>query len=196
MRSAPSAPPFAAGVVVAPGDAVQATESAMTATAARRRISASYHGAVKRVLITGMSATGKSTVLAELAARGYETVDTDYGGWTEHVGDEWLWREDRITSLLSTEDGDVLFVSGTVRNQLKFYPLFDQVVLLSAPAALMSERLRNRTNNPYGKDPYELAEILEFKRTVEPALRRAADLEIDTSVPLDQVVASILALLV
>ena len=143
-----------------------------------------------------MSATGKSTVLAELAARGYETVDTDYGGWTEHVGDEWLWREDRITSLLSTEDGDVLFVSGTVRNQLKFYPLFDQVVLLSAPAALMSERLRNRTNNPYGKDPYELAEILEFKRTVEPALRRAADLEIDTSVPLDQVVASILARLV
>ena len=148
---------------------------------------------MKRVLITGMSATGKSSVLAAAAGRGYKTVDTDYGGWTERAGDEWLWREDRITSLLATEDAEVLFVSGTVRNQVKFYPRFDHVVLLSAPAEVMSERLRNRTNNPYGKDPYELAEILEFKRTVEPALRRAADLEVDTSVPLEDVVAKILS---
>ena len=36
-----------------------------------------------RVLITGMSGAGKSTVLGELAARGYRTVDTDYDGWTD-----------------------------------------------------------------------------------------------------------------
>jgi dephospho-CoA kinase len=149
---------------------------------------------VKRVLITGMSATGKSTVLAQLAARGHKTVDTDYGGWTERVADEWLWREDRIAGLLSTEDADVLFVSGTVRNQVKFYPRFDHVILLSAPAEVMSERLGKRTNNPYGKDPDELGEILDFKRTVEPSLRTAADLEIDTSVAIDQVVAMILSL--
>jgi dephospho-CoA kinase len=35
---------------------------------------------VKRVLITGMSGTGKSTVIAELAARGYNAADTDDGG--------------------------------------------------------------------------------------------------------------------
>ena len=160
---------------------------------------------MKRVLITGMSATGKSSVLGELAARGYKTVDTDYGGWTERVeisdataqggvAHEWLWREDRIGRLLSTEDADVLVVSGTVRNQVKFYGQFDHVVLLSAPAEVMIERLRHRTNNPYGKNPEELAEILFFKETVEPSLRRAADLEIDTSVPIDQVVARILAL--
>ena len=160
---------------------------------------------MKRVLITGMSATGKSSVLGELASRGYKTVDTDYGGWTERVavpdaaarGDvayEWLWREERIERLLSSEDAEMLFVSGTVRNQVKFYGQFDHVVLLSAPAEVMIERLRQRTNNPYGKDPEELAEILFFKQTVEPSLRRAADLEIDTSAPLDQVVAQILAL--
>lgn len=148
---------------------------------------------MKRILITGMSATGKSSVLGAIAARGYKTVDTDYGGWTVRAGDEWLWREDRITTLLATEDAELLFVSGTVRNQSTFYRRFDHVVLLSAPAEVMRERLRTRANNPYGKDPYELAEILEFKRTVEPALRRAADLEIDTSVPLDQVVAKILS---
>ena len=40
---------------------------------------------MKRVLITGMSGTGKSTVIAELAARGYNAVDTDYGGLSEVV---------------------------------------------------------------------------------------------------------------
>lgn len=153
---------------------------------------------MERVLITGMSGTGKSSVLSELRDRGFKTVDTDYGGWTELVdvpGDprakEWLWREDLVATLLATDDAEVLFVSGTARNQTKFYPQFDHVVLLSAPAPVIAERLTSRTNNPYGKDPAELAEVLGFKETVEPALRRAADLEIDTSVPLDEVVEAI-----
>jgi broad-specificity NMP kinase len=156
-------------------------------------------GAVKRVLITGMSGTGKSSVLSVLRAHGYKTVDTDYGGWTEQVdapGDpqtkEWLWREDRMASLLSTEHGEILFVSGAARNQTKFYGRFDHVVLLTAPFPVIAERLVGRTNNPYGKDPAELAEVLGLKQTVEPALRRAADLEIDTSIPLGEVVERIL----
>ena len=150
------------------------------------------------MLITGMSGTGKSSVLSELRARGFKTVDTDYGGWTELVavpGDpeakEWLWREDRMADLLSTEDADVLFVSGAARNQTKFYPEFDHIVLLTAPVPVITERLTKRTNNPYGKDPAELAEVLDLKETIEPALKRAADLEIDTSVPLDEVVEKI-----
>jgi len=133
-------------------------------------------------------------VLGELAARGYKTVDTDCGDWTERVADEWLWREERIAGLLTTEDAKVLFVSGTVRNQVKFYGQFDHVVLLSAPTEVMRERLRSRTNNPYGKNADELAEVLAFKETVEPALRRAADVEIDTSEPLEQVVTRIVRL--
>ena len=64
---------------------------------------------MKRVLLTGMSGTGKSTVIGELAARGYKAIDADYG-WSERGPDgDWVWREDRIQSLLSLEDGDVLF---------------------------------------------------------------------------------------
>jgi len=40
---------------------------------------------VKRVLLTGMSGTGKSSVMSLLRARGFKAVDTDYGGWTELV---------------------------------------------------------------------------------------------------------------
>jgi shikimate kinase len=152
-----------------------------------------------------MSGTGKSAVVSELAARGYKAIDTDYDGWSELVdvpastgptglgeGKDWQWREDRISRLLSTEDADVLFVSGGASNQGKFYPQFDHIVLLTAPTVLMKERLANRTNNPYGKDPEELARVIALKESVEPILRRIADVEIDTSVPLDEVVEEIL----
>lgn len=154
---------------------------------------------MRRVLLTGMSGTGKSTVIGRLSALGYKAVDLDYGGWTEvrpyEDGEETLWLEDRVAQLLATEDAEVLFISGAARNQTKFYRQFDHVVLLTAPAAVMSERLGARTNDPYGKDPAELARVLALKETVEPALRRAADVEIDTSVPVDEVVRRVLDLL-
>jgi broad-specificity NMP kinase len=153
---------------------------------------------VKRVLITGMSGTGKSTVLAALAARGYKTVDTDYGDWHVQVdgpdGPEWIWHEERIQALLSTEDAEALFVSGTVSNQGTFYRQFDHVVLLSAPTPVIVDRLARRTNNPYGKRAEELAEVLGYVETVEPLLRGRATCEIDTSAPVEEVVERIVRL--
>jgi shikimate kinase len=130
---------------------------------------------MKRVLLTGMSGTGKSTVINELAARGYKAVDTDGHGLSEWVavpldeptglgpGQDWVWREDHI-------------------------------VLLTAPAAVLVARLATRTTNPYGKHPDEVARVLALQQTVEPLLRRGAGVEVDTSAPLDQVVATILRL--
>uniref|UniRef100_UPI00083149C7 AAA family ATPase n=1 Tax=Nocardia amamiensis TaxID=404578 RepID=UPI00083149C7 len=141
---------------------------------------------MKRVLVTGMSGVGKTSLLYELAARGYRTVDTDYGDYFETVDGERLWREDRIEALLSDESEEhqgVLFVQGTTRNQTLFYPRFDHVVLLSAPVEVLIKRLRTRTDNQYGKDPAERAETLEYIETVEPLLRTAATLEVVTTMP-------------
>jgi shikimate kinase len=149
-----------------------------------------------RVLITGMSGVGKSALLAELARRGYRTVDTDYGGYYEEVDGERLWRRDRIEALLGAvahDGGDLLFVQGTTRNQGSFYPWFDEVVLLSAPVDELIRRLTTRTTNPYGKDPAELAETLEYVETVEPLLRASATLEVVTTVPVSEVADRVLA---
>lgn len=156
-----------------------------------------------------MSGAGKSTVISELAARGYKAVDADseeLSEWVEVSDDsdvpgspvepnrDWVWREDRIQALLSSEDTDVLFLSGCAANMKKFLPQFDQIVLLSAPTNVIVERLVTRTNNHYGKHPDEVARVLDLLETVEPLLRRVAGHEIDTSVSLDDVVSNLLRL--
>jgi dephospho-CoA kinase len=142
---------------------------------------------VTAVLVTGMSGTGKSSALAELARRGHRVVDTDYGGWIEREA-ELLWREDRIDQLLDEHEDGVLFVSGCVANQGKFYPRFDAIVLLSAPADVILERVAGRRTNDFGKTDSEREQILNDLAAVEPLLRRGATAEIDTRAPLAEVV--------
>src|SRR5262245_29301767 len=143
-----------------------------------------------------MSGTGKSTALAELERRGFDVVDTDVGGWTEWSDEDggYVWREDRVAELLSRGDQKTLFVSGTVSNQGKFYPRFDAVVLLSAPAEVLLDRIGSRTTNDYGKSDEERNLILHHLAEVEPLLRATCTHEIDASQPIDAVVTELEAI--
>jgi len=151
-----------------------------------------------------MSGTGKSSALVELGRRGYRVVDTDDPGWRVyreyaessdelHRG-EWLWDEERIAGLLDSDDGRSLFVQGCVRNQSKFYDRFDAVVLLSAPAEVILDRIARRPTNDYGKTPVERAMILDDLGRVEPLLRESCTHELDASRPLADVVADLVAI--
>jgi broad-specificity NMP kinase len=151
-----------------------------------------YTGPVTAVLVTGMSGTGKSTVIAELRRRGHRTVDTDDDGWSEDVptaggGIERLWREDEISKLLAEPSPGPLFVSGCVANQGRFYPRFAAVVLLSVPEPVLLDRVASRTTNEFGKAEAERARILRDVHEIEPLLRRGASVEIDTRRPAGEV---------
>lgn len=143
-----------------------------------------------RVLVTGMSGAGKSTVLGRLAQRGHRTLDTDYGGWEPANG---TWDEPRMAALLA--DGIPVVVSGTVGNQGRFYDRFEHVVLLSAPVDVLLARVRARTNNPYGKSAQDQEEIRRYVIEVEPLLRSGADLELDGRRPVDDLADEIESLL-
>ncbi len=142
-----------------------------------------------RILITGMSGAGKSSLLAELGRRGYLAVDTDYDGWTRPDG---LWDERRMTELLSFRI-DVV-VSGTVENQVDFYDRFEHVVLLSAPVEVLVERVATRTNNRYGGSPEQQDEIRRYVAEVEPLLRSGATAELDGRRPVAELADAINAL--
>jgi shikimate kinase len=159
---------------------------------------------MSRILLTGMAGTGKSAALAELAEHGYRVVDTDDPGWKVyrpydepldelHRGD-WLWVEERMSALLDSDDDPSLFVAGGVRNQAKFYDRFDAVVLFSAPAEVILDRVARRTTNDYGKTPLERAEIVLDIAEIEPILRDACTHELDATRPLADTVADLIAI--
>jgi dephospho-CoA kinase len=151
---------------------------------------------VRKILLTGMSGTGKSTALAELGRRGFEVVDTDVGGWSEWSDAEggYVWREERIDDLLARELGATIYVSGTVSNQGRFYPRFDAVVLLSAPADVLLRRIAARTTNDYGKSGEDRELILRHLAEVEPLLRATCTHEIDAGQPIEIVVERLVAI--
>jgi len=150
---------------------------------------------VRRVLVTGMSGTGKSSALVELRRRGFEVVDTDEPGWTKWRDDAGhVWDEERLDELLARDRDVPLFVSGTVSNQGRFYPRFDAVVLLSAPVDVLLRRIESRTTNPYGKNADERELILEHLAEVEPLLRATCTHEIDASRALEDVVTELVSI--
>ena len=139
-----------------------------------------------RVLLTGMSGVGKSTLVAELRRRGFEAYDADEDGFSEPREDgRWGWRAERVAELLDRDRDGMVFFAGASEEQASLP--FDVRVLLTAPEAVLAERLRTRTGNAYGKHEAELAQVLADRAAVEPLLRRSADLVIETTEPVERV---------
>ncbi|MGG4108896.1 AAA family ATPase [Paenibacillus lautus] len=133
------------------------------------------------IFVTGLSGTGKSTVLEELKILGYNVVDTDYGYIKEAENGEVVLDEEKIMQLLEEHRNSHLFISGIYSNQGKFYEHFDHVVLLKVDLIVMLERINIRTSNNYGKSPDEMAKVIDSYKNVLPFLKEGSDIVIDTA---------------
>ena len=137
-----------------------------------------------RVLVTGMSGVGKSTLVRELRRRGFRAYDADDDGFSEPRADgRWGWRVECVADVLKQGEAapDVVFFAGCSEEQVALP--FDYRVLLTAPTEILVQRLMARTTNGYGHSAEQRAQVLADLDDVEPLLRRSADLLLVTTEP-------------
>jgi dephospho-CoA kinase len=151
------------------------------------------------IFITGMSGSGKSTLLGELERKGYSVLDTDMHDLFTEVetaeGIDRIWDETKITEILECHKNGPLFIAGTVSNQGKFYPQFDEVVYLDVPLKTLLKRVANRTNNPYGKTEAEKQEIVSNYHLFDGLIKTGASQVLTNELDIQHLVKKVEALI-
>lgn len=169
--------------------------------------------------ITGISGSGKSTILEELRAHGYESYDVDEAG---PVTAKWhndktgfvhpkssIKKEDRTPEFLAEHSWKVsssevaelarqigskpVFLGGSIANEQEIRHLFDSIFALAADDKTLKYRLAHRATNDWGKNPHELEYTLAVNHELEERYRKFGYTVIDASQPLNIVLGSILA---
>jgi hypothetical protein len=157
--------------------------------------------AKRNYLVEGLSGAGKSSVYEELIGRGYKAITTDRA-WKSRAGPNTglrsppihqssMWEERKALSELERSEPEVLFVCGSGGNRDRFLPYFTKVFNLCIDDDTMRRRLRERTNNDFGKQPEEFELMLRLNRNGE---KPPGAIDVDATQPLDQVVDEVLRL--
>ena len=164
-----------------------------------------------KVLVTGQAGSGKSSVAYELVRRGFVAYDTDEmpgvtgfdsvetgkpAPWDEidHPIDfgriAWNWRLHKLEELLASADD--VFVCAITSNTVELAHLFDRVFVLVPDRDTLARRLRERTNNNFGKHPAEAEPVLAHNDVIAEEWRGRGGIAIDSARPLGEVVDELL----
>jgi adenylate kinase family enzyme len=163
-------------------------------------------------LVTGLPGAGKSTVNAELKARGYESYDGD-----EDMLAEWFDGEGRVVKiekkdvnpeflkkhykgidrkvvekLASIAKNKPVFLCNDPENEEELLDLFGQVFALLIDEETERYRLATRTNATWGKRPFEIEYSLAFKEKWLPLIKKYNYTTIDATQPTKDIVDLIL----
>lgn len=165
-----------------------------------------------KVLVTGWSGTGKSTVCRELIRRSLNAIDADtvklpfLCEWVNTYTGEWLgrgfpedysnekydfcWRAEVIKSIL--EVNSVVYLCGNADNAFDFYNHFDYIFILDLPEAEQRRRIMSRVEHNYGQDKAtQDAVIQQQKKLVSEAIKRGA-IHVDANRPVAVIADDIL----
>lgn len=167
--------------------------------------------------VTGVSATGKSTVTHELRGRGYIAYDTDDDALARWQHNESgfihpkssVKAEQRTEEFLTTHSWNVpreyiekiaveaadtdAFVCGAANNIAQLRDLFSGVFALVIDEPTLRDRLAHRTNNDWGKQAHELQQTLDTFHASLDTYRALGYVMIDAAQPTPLVVDAILA---
>lgn len=167
----------------------------------------------RNYLIEGVSGTGKTTVATELQRRGHHVVHGDralaYKGdpatgaplaaaARQAAADDiafghrhHIWDLAKVRALIADHSHPVTFFCGGSRNFHHFIDWFDGVVVLTADRDTLERRLIARPADEFGGTPAERAFIMQLHSSEEDIPQAAT--RIDATLPLDAVIAAILA---
>ncbi len=167
---------------------------------------------MKKVYVTGIAGTGKTTIYEQLKIKGYTAISIDETdnlcSWvnketkekvTEKVElnrdftskHKWLCNVDYLKKLLDVKE-DIIFVLGITSNQDEFLYLFNKILLLQCKPEVFIERLKNRTNNDFGKDKTVQDHMLTWYKDFENELIERGAIPINVDIPINEVVDEVI----
>jgi len=169
---------------------------------------------MKKIFITGIFGTGKTTVAKKFEDKGFKTIDIDYFpdlcSWvnketgekaelsnTESPDNEFIDKNDykcdtnKLVKMMEESDETVL-VFGSVGDNSDLLHLFDKVILLQCKPETLVGRLKNRDTNDFGKKKEVQERMLDWKVVFDDLMINAGAIPISTEEPPEQVVENII----
>lgn len=166
------------------------------------------------IYVTGLSGSGKSAVMRELKARGYETHGVDEEGYADWIDrktgqtiafpedeasvdihdwyqdHDWVLSKARIEGLHRKAEAskEPVFLAGVAGGDNLVWHLFQAVLVLAVDEHTMKKRITSRKDNQFGKHPDEMAELLKWLDGYEDRYRSCGATIIDATRSLSEVV--------
>jgi broad-specificity NMP kinase len=168
-----------------------------------------------KILITGVSGTGKSTMAKELRKRNIFSIDfSDIRGmcsWQDKqtkekieeynpiLSDEWFDSKHYICDLKKLKEildqhKDIVMTGVASGNHTEYFPFFDRVILLQCNPETFIDRMKTRIA-PYGKTKAEQDDAIKWQKEFDPLLLSQGAIPINTEGNIDTVVDKIIGLI-
>ena len=168
---------------------------------------------MKKIYITGISGTGKTTIAKKLAEQGFCAISIDevldLCFWINKQTKEkitievelnkdfidahdWVCDIESLKNLINKQGAELIFVLGIAANQNDFLNLFDEVLLLQCSPETFIARIENRTDNDFGKDKTAQETILNSYQAFEKEMLERGATPINVEGSIDEVVEKIL----